>query len=320
MLAFLTADRPLVGGQAVMEGVMMRNGQSYGLAVRMKGEIVAERRTWYSFLPEAIRTRPFVRGVPVLVETLVNGVKSLNRSAELQGEAEGAPMEGWHLALTLVASLLFAVLLFLVIPHGMSWLMQQAGLGGDVNGVSFQLWDGLFKMLILVAYIWGIGRIPEIRRVFQYHGAEHKTIRAFETGLPVDAALAARQSRLHPRCGTTFILFVICISILLHAVLVPLFLGWYMPESAWLKHAYTLLLKFALIFPVASLAYELIRFAGKMKDGWLATVLRAPGMALQLLTTAEPDREELEVAVVALKEALGAGSEFEVNAVPYRLQ
>ena len=85
MLAFLTADRPLVGGQAVMEGVMMRNGQSYGLAVRLKGEIVAERRTWYSFLPEAIRTRPFVRGVPVLVETLVNGVKSLNRSAELQG-------------------------------------------------------------------------------------------------------------------------------------------------------------------------------------------------------------------------------------------
>ena len=138
--------------------------------------------------------------------------------------------------------------------------------------------------------------------------------------LPVDAALAAMQSRLHPRCGTTFILFVICISILLHAVLVPLFLGWYMPESAWLKHAYTLLLKFALIIPVASLAYELIRFAGKMKDGWLATVLRAPGMALQLLTTAEPDREELEVAVVALKEALGAGSEFEVNAVPYRLQ
>ncbi len=134
-----------------MEGVMMRNGQSYGLAVRMKGEIVAERRTWYSFLPEAIRTRPFVRGVPVLVETLVNGVKSLNRSAELQGEAEGAPMEGWHLALTLIASLLFAVLLFLVIPHGMSWLMQQAGLGEDVNGVSFQLWDGLFKMLILVA-------------------------------------------------------------------------------------------------------------------------------------------------------------------------
>lgn len=209
LLPLLTADRPLVGGQAVMEGVMMRNGPSYGLAVRQNGTICAERRGWYSFLPKSISSKPFIRGVPVLIETLVNGIKSLNRSAELQGKADDEPLEGWHLTLTLLVSFAFALGLFLLLPHALSWGMQQLHLGGDVSGVSFQLWDGFFKMLILIGYIWGIGRVPEIHRVFQYHGAEHKTIRAFETGLPVNVDLAARQIRMHPRCGTTFLLFVI---------------------------------------------------------------------------------------------------------------
>lgn len=296
---------------------MMRNGPAFGLAARVKEKIVAERRGWYSFLPEGIRQKRFLRGVPVLVETLVNGVKSLNRSAQLQGEADGTPMEGWHMVLTLLLSLAVALLFFLFLPHVLSWLMAKIHLGGDVNGVSFQLWDGFFKMLVLVSYIACIGRVPEIKRVFQYHGAEHKTIRAFETGRPVDASLAALQSRLHPRCGTTFLLFVICISILLHAVLVPLFLFVWTPENFLLKHAVILLFKIVLIVPTAALAYELIRFSARLKDGPLATMLRAPGMAMQLLTTAEPERAQLEVAVVALKEALGSDSEFDVRTSPY---
>ena len=319
LLPLLTADRPLVGGQAVMEGVMMRNGPSYGLAVRQNGTICAERRGWYSFLPKSINSKPFIRGVPVLIETLVNGIKSLNRSAELQGEADDKPLEGWHLVLTLLVSFAFALGLFLLLPHALSWGMQQLHLGGDVSGVSFQLWDGFFKMLILIGYIWGIGRVPEIHRVFQYHGAEHKTIRAFETGLPVDVDLAARQIRMHPRCGTTLLLFVICISILIHAVFVPLLLYCYTPESAVLKHLMTIAFKILLVFPTASLAYEIIRFAGRMKDGWFATLLRAPGMALQLLTTEEPDRDQLAVAIVALREALGPDSGYEITTGDYRL-
>ena len=297
---------------------MMRNGQAFGLAARVAGEVVAERRGWYSFLPERIRTRPFVRGFPVLVETLVNGIKSLNRSAELQGEADGQPMEGWHLVLTMLAALVFAMVLFLLIPHGLSWLLGYVGLSSGVEGVAFQLWDGVFKLLMLMGYISIIARVPEIRRVFQYHGAEHKTIHAFETGLPVDAALARRQSRLHPRCGTTFLLFVICISVLLHALLVPLLLYLWTPENAVLKHLVTLVFKLALLVPIASLSYELIRFSGCMREGPLATALRAPGLLLQRLTTAEPEMDQLEVAVVALREALGPDSPYEVRTCPYR--
>lgn len=135
----------------------------------------------------------------------------------------------------------------------------------------------------------------------------------------MDVDLAARQIRMHPRCGTTFLLFVICISILIHAVFVPLLLYCYTPESAVLKHLMTIAFKILLVFPTASLAYELIRFAGRMKDGWFATLLRAPGMALQLLTTEEPDRDQLAVAIVALREALGPDSGYEITTGDYRL-
>ncbi len=308
---------PLVGGQAVLEGVMMRNGTSYGLGARLRSRIVGERRVWSSFLSNRVRNTPFVRGFPILVETLVNGIKTLNRSAELQGEDDEQPMEGWSLAATLAASIVFAILLSVVIPHGLTWLLSLAGLSGDVSGVSFQIWDGLFKLVILVVYILAIRRVREIHRVFQYHGAEHKTIHAFETGQDVDVDLAAAQSRLHPRCGTTFLLFVVFLSVAVHAVFVPLLLAVWQPESVLVKHLGTLCFKILLVAPVASCSYELIRASAKMGNGFWAGLLRAPGLGLQRLTTAEPEREHLEVALVALKEALGPGSPHVVHTVDY---
>ncbi len=308
---------PLVGGQAVLEGVMMRNGGAYGLGVRLRHKVVGERRVWSSFLSGGLRTTPFVRGFPVLLETLVNGIRTLNRSAELQGDDDGKPMEGWQLALTLVVSLVFALMLSVFIPHGLTWLLSLTGLSGDVDGISFQIWDGLFKLLILLGYILLIGRLPEIRRVFQYHGAEHKTIHAFETGQDVDVELAASQSRLHPRCGTTFLLFVVFLSVLCHAIVVPFFLAIWQPEGALVKHLGTLLFKLFLVIPVASLAYELIRSSAKMRDNACSRCLRWPGLMLQRLTTVEPEHEHLEVALVALKEALGPGSPCVVRTVPY---
>lgn len=297
---------------------MMRNGTAYGLGAKLKSEIVGERRLWSSFLSERIRTTRFLRGFPVLVETLINGIKTLNRSAELQGQDDGKPMEGWHLAVTLIVSIAFALLLSLVLPHGLTWLLTVAGISGDVSGVSFQLWDGLFKLLILMIYILAIRRVPEIKRVFQYHGAEHKTIHAFETGKAVDADLAAAQSRLHPRCGTTFLLFVVCVSVLSHALLVPLLLHFWTPESELVRHGGTIFFKLLLIAPIASLSYELIRATARMKDGKCAALLRTPGLLLQKLTTAEPEREQLEVALVALREALGDNTPYEVRTVPYK--
>ena len=198
----LTAGCPTVGGQAVLEGVMMRNGDAYALALRRPdGEIVARRMPWFSLTRHPWLKKPFVRGFPVLIETLANGIKALNRSAEHQAEGTEEELKGWHLVLTLLLSLAMAVGLFVVVPHLLSLLMQWLELGGGVEGLTFHLWDGLFKCLIFMGYIWAISFVPDIRRVFQYHGAEHKVIHAFEAGGDVDAATAARMSRLHPRCG-----------------------------------------------------------------------------------------------------------------------
>ena len=319
--SLLAAGCPTVGGQAVMEGVMMRNADVYALALRMPdGSIQARRLPWFSLTRFCLFKLPFVRGFPLLVETLVNGIKALNRSAEALAEGEEEPLQNWQLALTMLCAVGMAVLLFVVAPHGLSLLMQWLGLGGAVEGLSFHLWDGFFKCCIFMLYIRAISWVPDIRRVFQYHGAEHKTIHAFESGQTVDADFAARMSRLHPRCGTTFLLFVICISIVLHAVLVPLLLAYWSPEQTWLKHAGTLLFKIALIVPISALAYELIRFAARLDDGIAATILRAPGLALQRLTTEEPDEGQLEVAIVALYEALGPEDGARVLTVPHSLQ
>ena len=306
LLPFLVSAAPLVGGQAVMEGVMMRNGATYALAVRQPdGNIMVERRPWFSLTDNCILRQPFLRGFPTLIETLVNGIKALNRSAQVTAEGDGQELSGWHLFLTMCVSLALAVGLFVVAPHLLSLLMKWLGLGGDVEGLSFHLWDGLFKFVIFIGYILAISLVPDIRRVFRYHGAEHKVIRAFEAGDEISAQSAAAYSRLHPRCGTTFLLFVLSIAIVLHTVLVPLFLMFWLPESVWGKHAATLVFKLLLMIPISALAYELIRYAARMGNSIPGFLLRAPGMFLQLLTTWEPDGEQLEVAVAALGEALG---------------
>ena len=289
-----------------MEGIMMRHGASYGLAVRCPdGSIHTRRLPWFSLTRRAWLKKPFVRGFPVLLETLVNGIKALNRSVEMAAQGEGEELSARELLLSLALAVFMVVGLFVVTPHLLSLLMLWLGLGGDVEGLSFHIWDGVFKTGIFMAYIWLIAWVPDIHRVFQYHGAEHKTIHAFESGGEVSPASAARMSCLHPRCGTTFLLFVICISIVLHAALVPLLLLAWTPNGLFAKHALTVLFKLGLIVPISALAYELIRYAARLPEGPLAHVLRAPGLTLQRLTTREPDTAQLEVAVAALREALG---------------
>lgn len=296
----------------------MRHDDNYGLAVRCSdGRIRARRLPWFSLTRHPWLKKPFIRGFPILMETLVNGIKALNRSVETAAQSDGEELSGWELLFSLGLAVLMAVVLFVLAPHALSLLMLWLGWGGDVEGLSFHIWDGFFKCCIFMAYIWLISWVPDIRRVFQYHGAEHKIIHAFESGGEVSAVSASRNSRLHPRCGTTFLLFVICISILLHAVLVPLMLLFWTPEHALAKHAFTVAFKLALIVPISSLAYELIRYAARMPDGPLAAVLQAPGLTLQRLTTYEPDVSQLEVAVVALYEALGSDANGRVHPTDY---
>lgn len=297
---------PLVGGQAVIEGVMMRCGSIYATAVRYPdGTIYVEQKEWFSLTKSRFFKLPFMRGFPTLIETLVNGIQSLNQSATAALDEENTELGGWHLAFVVMFSLLLAVGLFVVVPHLLSLFMQRIGLSSDIDGLSFHLWDGLFKCMIFVGYILGIALIPDIRRVFRYHGAEHKVIHAFEAGEEVSAESAQKCSRFHPRCGTTFLLFVLSIAIILHAVFVPLLMLFWTPENIWIKHIGTIFFKLILMIPISAVAYEIIRFAAQT-DSFCGTLLRAPGYFLQMLTAWEPDHEQLEVGIAALAGVLGA--------------
>ncbi|MDR2825544.1 MAG: DUF1385 domain-containing protein [Deltaproteobacteria bacterium] len=306
-----------VGGQAVMEGVMMRNGDNLSIAVRQpQGNIVVQNKPWFCITKNPLFKRPYLRGFPLLMETMINGIKALNVSAELAIEAEGEELKPWQLILTLGGALLFAVALFVVAPHLITVALSFFHISGEVEGFSFHLWDGLIKFGIFLLYICAISRIKEINRVFQYHGAEHKAISAFESGLtPINSAAASRQSRLHPRCGTTFLLFVLCIAISLHILVVPLLLFFWTPDGSFQKHFAVILLKLLLMLPISALAYEAIRFAARLGNSMLGRWMRAPGLLLQTLTTREPDSSQLEVALVSLKEALKADEDFDENSV-----
>ncbi len=308
-----------LGGQAVLEGIMMRSKNTLAIAVRKPdGSIVVERRPWFSCTKNPLLKRPFVRGFPILVETLINGVKALNFSAIATGEAEaGTEIKGWHLTITLIVAVGFALGLFVVVPHLLSLFISWLRLAGGAESISFHAWDGLFKFLVFIAYIAAIALLPDIRRVFQYHGAEHKVIWAYEQKVELNSFEAAGMSRLHPRCGTTFLLYVLGIAIILHAVLVPMFLLVWSPANPVLKHAVLIAFKLLLMIPISAMAYEAIRASARMGDSFFGRMARGPGLLLQLMTTREPDEAQLQVALVALKEALGSDAPYEISTPEY---
>lgn len=309
-----------VGGQAVMEGIMMRNGDFLSIAIRQaNGTIVAITRPWKKLFSSALSKKPWIRGFPILVETMVNGIKTLNTSVEYAApEEEAEQIKPWQLVLTLVIAIAFAVLFFIVIPHFLTLGLKYLSISGDMQSISFHVWDGLLKFAMFVGYIAVIGRVDDIRRVFEYHGAEHKSIAAYEgRENPITPVVAARYSRLHPRCGTTFMLFVIVISIILHAFFIPAFLWIWTPGNAILKHILVLVFKIALVIPISAAAYEVIRKAANMKSVIGRWVLQSPGLLLQVLTTREPDYLQLEVGLVALKQALGDNAGVEIETPAY---
>lgn len=299
-----------VGGQAVIEGVMMRARNSLAIAVRKTdGDILVDVRPWFSLTRHPLLRKPFLRGFPVLMETMVNGIKALNFSAvqaaedEESGESE---ITSFHLVMTMALALAAALGLFVVLPHFISVGMEFLGLAGDVDSLSFHLWDGVFKMAVFLGYIFAISFIPDIRRVFEYHGAEHKVIWTWEAGHGLTPAATHGYSRLHPRCGTAFLLFVLAVSILLYAVLVPLLLMIWAPGNFIVKHLYIVGMKLLLMVPISCIAYELIKFSGRFNENILCKAMCWPGLMMQLLTTKEPDDSQIEVAIAALKGAVKA--------------
>ncbi|MFP4071412.1 MAG: DUF1385 domain-containing protein [Desulfovibrionales bacterium] len=285
---------------------MMRSKDRLAIAVRRpSGEIIVHCGPWFVLTRSKIAKAPLVRGFPVLMETMINGIKALNYSAQQALEEEEEELTTRALAMTLIVAVAIALGVFVGLPHFFSLGMKYLGLGGGVEALSFHLWDGLFRLILFLGYVLSISFLPDIRRVFQYHGAEHKVIHAYESSGEIDPLQAKEFSRLHPRCGTAFLLFVLSVSIILYAFLVPLVIMIYSPENFFLKHGYILGIKLLLTIPISGISYEMIKIAGKIKNNALCFALCAPGLLMQMITTKEPDDDQIEVAIAALKGALG---------------
>jgi uncharacterized protein YqhQ len=299
-------DAP-IGGQAVLEGVMMRGVSNWAVAVRKPtagqlsegersptepalGEIEVSTFPLTSVLKRhRVLRLPIVRGVVALGESLMIGFRALEISAnaQLPAEEEQEISRGMWVA-TMVVALALAIVLFFLIPVGLTSLIK----GQLGSSLLFWLVEGVVRTSIFLGYLLLLSRLGSMARVFEYHGAEHKTISCFEAGLPLTPANAQRFSRLHPRCGTSFLLLVMIVAIFVFA---PIGLpAWY-----WLLA--TRLLGVPLI---AGISFELIKFAGRNRRRRWVQALMWPGLKLQLLTTREPDLDELEVSIAALKAVL----------------
>ena len=301
----LTRFASNIGGQAVVEGLLMRNNKRYALAVRnSENQIIVEKKDWVVITQGSFFEKSFVRGFPIILDTLINGITGLNRSLELAESENQDKISFFQIFSSILIALFFAIFIFVMIPHFLSLAMFSFGAGGDLETFSFHTWDGIFKIILFIVYINGIAFIPEIKRVFQYHGAEHKVIACYEDDGVVTAKRSKKYSRLHSRCGTVFLLFVLTIAILLHTLTVPPLVLWSGASGSFTENAVAIIFKILLIIPITSVAYELLRFTARRNNGFFFNVFCIPGLLLQLLTTREPNLEQLEVAVIALKEAV----------------
>jgi len=284
---------------------MMRSPRALAVAVRLPdGSVVLKDEPYTSLTARyPLLKRPILRGPVILVEALVTGVKALTFSAQAALEEEDESLGWGSLCLTLGGAFLLAFLFFGFLPH---WLTGLAGafLGYPLTpqDFTFHVIDGLIKTAFILLYIWGISLFKEIRRVFQYHGAEHKSICAYEAGEPLDVENARRHCTCHPRCGTSFILVVLIVSLITFTVFFPWFPA--LTRLGFVNSLIQVLIKVGLMFPIAALSYEIIRWGGKHPGNLLARVLLWPGLFTQRLTALEPDDSQIEVALAALKAVL----------------
>ena len=286
-----------VGGQAVIEGVMMRGPVSIATAVRTpSGEITVKKDAVHSITERyPILKKPFLRGSVALCESLVYGMKSLSYSAQAAGE-EDEQLSNTQMALTMAVSVVLAIVFFLAIPTYAANFIP----GVVDSAFRLNIVEGVLRLAIFLLYIWGISLTSDIRRVFEYHGAEHKTIWTYESGEELTVENVKRHSRLHPRCGTNFLLIVMVVSIFVFA-----FLGW--------PNLIERIASRVLLMPVvAGISYEMIRLAGRTQNPVIQALFR-PGLWLQYLTTREPHADQIEVAIEALNAAKPADEESESN-------
>ena len=287
-----------IGGQAVLEGIMMRNGGKYSVAVRKPdGEIAVDVQEYKSFIPwETPLKIPFVRGIFNFVDSLVVGMKTLTYSASFYEEEEEVEMTEAEadkaektdkilMSLVLVLSVVMAVALFMVLPYFLSRFVEQR----TSSRVIMTVFEGVIRVAIFLGYIFLISRTKDIRRTFMYHGAEHKCINCIEHGLELNVDNVRKSSKQHKRCGTSFLFFVMIVSII--------FCFFITTDSQVLR----IIMRIALLPVIAGVSYEIIRLAGN-SDNPVINLLSQPGMWVQNMTTKEPEDDMIEVAIRAVEE------------------
>lgn len=312
-----------IGGQAVLEGIMMRGKLNWAIAVREPdGSIYTEQHDLVSATQKHAWLKwPIIRGMWGFYETMLLAVKAFSISAEHAGETEEEKLTTGEITLTMFLGLGLAVGLFIVLPA----VVTNLAVGSSVDQPF--LWnvvDGVLRLVAFFTYIWAVSRIKDIKRVFRYHGAEHKTIHAYEAGLPLETGAIQRFGTLHVRCGTSFLLMVMVIAILVFS-LVPgkaILAAWGVSAKGWVL-LFNIGVRILLLPLIAGLAYEVsVKWAGNNPDNPLVKVLLWPGLQLQRMTTAEPDDSMVEIAiaamelVVAREEAAAEGGGPSVTPVP----
>ena len=303
-----------VGGQAVIEGVMMRAPRSVAIAVRRAdGEIVVKKELVVPLSERfPVVKLPIIRGAVALFTSLIIGIKALNFSAteamtedekeqedaknKKSGKEGGSDLSSWAMAGTMAIAFGFGICLFFLFPLYLTKLLTPVI--GD-NNIVFNLVDGVIRVIVFLLYIWAISRMEDIQRVFQYHGAEHKSIFAFEAGDELSIENVRRYSRLHPRCGTSFLLIVMLVSIAVFS-LIPKLWPFYLKAGS----------RIVLLPMIAGISYEFLKWSASHDNHPLVKMIITPGLALQRLTTREPDDSQLEVAIRAMNEALEVNAGF----------
>lgn len=299
-----------VGGQAVIEGVMMRGSKGVATAVRTSnGEIVIDKKDCVPYTKKyKLLGVPVIRGFVSLIDSLVVGIKTLNYSASFfEEEGEASKFDKWFeekfkdkgndiiAGISLAISLAFSILLFFMLPTFAANFFKKSF---TLNAVSLNIIEGIIRVGIFLLYIYLIGKMEDIKRVYQYHGAEHKTIFCYENDLELTPENAKKFGRLHPRCGTNFLFLVMIVSIIMFSL------------TGWNSLLERVLYRIVLLPVVSGITYEMIRWMGKSKSR-LSAALAYPGLMLQNLTTKEPDLTQLEVAIAALKAAEGIDAKEE---------
>lgn len=284
-----------IGGQAVIEGVMMRGTECLATAVRKPSGKIVYKKTKIIGKDNEFFKKPFIRGVLMLFESLVLGVKELTFSANQSGEQE-ENLSDKEAVFTTIFSLAMGIGFFIVLPSLIGGFLFQD------NKIKANLAEAFMRLILFIGYIWGISFSKEVRRVFEYHGAEHKSIYAYENDMELTPENAKKFTTLHPRCGTSFLFIVMFIAIIVFSVIdfiLPI------PSNLFYKFLLKVVLRISLMPLIASLSYELQRYSSKHLDNPLIKLISFPGLALQKITTREPDLDELEVAIVAIKASLG---------------